>query len=359
MNQHKRTCSIVLTALLALVSLTSPAAEIKFLPVPKSHAGDPSSLAEIYVDGDIDEKTLPSIKSVVDKNKLTNALIIFNSEGGNLAESLDIGRYIREKGFSTDVGTFDELWNESRTGECFSACVYSYIGGKYRFYDSGSRFGVHQYYSKAEPKKETNNIEEEAQYIASYLVSYIHEMGVDIELFSKISGQSSNDIELLDYDEMKKMEIFNNGYLEPNWFYKVDSDGVYLIGGQEQMYPDGLISFKCNKNEMHIGFHIMLETKDVDSSFKGYLLLGNDEIEVTDKLLDFSIEESKNRPNSQIVTGFYALTMQNLLKLMRSPGVGFKYKAKSDPLFYRVDLNEEVKSQIQDFDEFCKSNNSK
>jgi hypothetical protein len=63
-----------------------------------------------------------------------NAIVFFNSPGGQLRTALDIGLVIYQHGFSTAVapGTV-----------CTSACALAWLGGKERFMGNGARIGFH------------------------------------------------------------------------------------------------------------------------------------------------------------------------------------------------------------------------
>jgi len=68
-------------------SASIQAAEIKYFPAPNDKAQNVGVMPEIYINGDIDDKTFLGIKNIVDKNKLNQARIIINSDGGNLYEN--------------------------------------------------------------------------------------------------------------------------------------------------------------------------------------------------------------------------------------------------------------------------------
>jgi hypothetical protein len=327
-------------------SASIQAAEIKYFPAPKDKAQNVGVMPEIYINGDIDDKTFLGIKNIVDKNKLNQARIIINSDGGNLYEATQIGLYIRENNFTTDVGISSGVWGESLAGECYSSCVYLYIGGKYRFYDENSKFGVHQFYTVDKNNRKNNDLEESTQYVASYLLTYIRDMGVDVALFNKVSEQTSNDIELLDYNEMKKMRIFNDGYLNPEWEYLVNEDGVFYVGSQEQLDQEGVFVFGCKNKTINLTFLTSYPSVN-KNTFSSYLYIDDEKIDITSKVKDADISED-------ILTSSYAPTSNELLKIMKSEYIGYSYDINKSQYEFYIDLDKQVKEKILQLSDFCK-----
>lgn len=92
----------------------------------------PGKIATVSVSGPFEYK---------DENKfrdsaasLTNALVLFNSLGGNLNAGIEIGTIIRLKGFATGV---------ARGNVCASACGFAWLGGSKRYMGTGALIGFH------------------------------------------------------------------------------------------------------------------------------------------------------------------------------------------------------------------------
>jgi hypothetical protein len=337
----------IIGLLLILISGKISGAEVRFLALPKDQTNIAGSLPEIYLDGEIDRNTLNQIKNIVNKHKLNQAKVIFNSDGGNLMGAIEIGEYLRENEFSTDVGTYDGQWNQSRTGDCYSSCVYAYIGGKYRFFDRNSKFGVHQFYSIDQKDVTIKDVEQGSQFIASYLVNYISDMGVDIKLFTKISEQDSDDIELLDYDEMKNLGIFNNGYLKSKWEYFLGAEGAYLLGTQEQIDRKGVVFFGCQNNDVEISFVTKFGSDNFKSKYTNHLIIEEEILDITDKTRESEIDDEG------IITVSYAPSSNEILKLMKAEYLGFKHIINTSEYGYTIDIYSESKEKILSFIEFC------
>lgn len=68
---------------------------------------------------------------------LDQAIVAFNSDGGNLSAGLGIGRAIRLKEFTTLV---------PKNSICASACGLAWLGGFERLVDEGAQVGFHAAY---------------------------------------------------------------------------------------------------------------------------------------------------------------------------------------------------------------------
>lgn len=69
----------------------------------------------------------------------SDALVAFNSPGGQLNAGIEIGRAIRLKGFITAVPS---------GASCASACALAWLGGRKRLLSTGGRLGFHAVYRK-------------------------------------------------------------------------------------------------------------------------------------------------------------------------------------------------------------------
>jgi hypothetical protein len=70
---------------------------------------------------------------------IEEAIIIFNSRGGNLLAGLEVGRAIRLKGFSTLVPSYNV---------CASSCAFAWLGGRVRYMASDDSIGFHAAYEQ-------------------------------------------------------------------------------------------------------------------------------------------------------------------------------------------------------------------
>ena len=144
-----RSIQFALAALLGL-TLASGAHAMTFERVTQ-----PALCAEhvcILVEGEIQEHSARQFETFLKKEKIgRGALVILNSPGGNLMESLQLGETIREAGLSTTVQAYDRKTGTFTGGAaCASACAYVFVGGVERSVGQGSRIGVHQVYTSGQ-----------------------------------------------------------------------------------------------------------------------------------------------------------------------------------------------------------------
>jgi hypothetical protein len=119
-----------LAAVLCLGSTSSFAAKISLSPL-----GDDPAQALVTVEGDLQAGDHNKFRTEV--GRLTKALVVFNSVGGNLVAGIEIGKTIRLKSFATVV--LDGL-------QCASSCAFAWLGGSPRLMERGARVGFHAAY---------------------------------------------------------------------------------------------------------------------------------------------------------------------------------------------------------------------
>jgi len=119
-----------LAAVLFLWNTTSFAAKISL-----SQLEDDPAHALVTVEGDLEAGDHNKFRAQV--GRLTKAVVVFNSDGGNLLAGIEIGKTIRLKSFATVV--LDGL-------RCASACAFAWLGGSPRFMERGARIGFHAAY---------------------------------------------------------------------------------------------------------------------------------------------------------------------------------------------------------------------
>ena len=129
----KLTCSAKVFILCFLIPFSTVAAE--FNKVLTRNGGPDIILVTGQLAVGDDKKFL---KIALDSE---NAIVAFESPGGNLLAGIEIGKAIRLKGFSTFVP--DGV-------RCASACALAWLGGRSRYMSETANVGFHAVYVKAE-----------------------------------------------------------------------------------------------------------------------------------------------------------------------------------------------------------------
>lgn len=187
--------------ILALVALASAAPAIAD---PVMTFKSVNVMFGVLAEGDITPDTTKAFQNFIQHNTSVIRVIQFNSGGGDLLAALDLGRAIRHAGWSTGVATPGSIGN-SQAGECDSACTFAYLGGVTRSMATGSKYGVHRFWSD-----QGKIDDQDVQRLAGELVAYIHEMGVSADMYTLMTQAGHGDaqfVQYLDVPTMTKLRI--------------------------------------------------------------------------------------------------------------------------------------------------------
>jgi hypothetical protein len=109
------------------------------------------------------------------------ALVVLNSGGGNVVQSLTLGKAIRLHGLSTAVAAYEATSGQLRDGGvCASACAYAFLGGVERTAGAASRIGVHQMSARIDSDEWLSA--GDSEWLVSLVAVYIRDMGGDLGL---------------------------------------------------------------------------------------------------------------------------------------------------------------------------------
>jgi PAN domain len=170
----------LLCAFILLLGGNAYAAQIKVFPL-----ADPDWVI-IAVVGDLelgDEKTF-----VQQALSYENAIVDFDSPGGNLVAGIEIGKAIRLKGFSTGVDS---------NGVCASACALAWLGGAKRALISGGRVGFHAAYVENNGQNTENGL---GNALAG---AYLNQLGLPQSAIAFITSASPDSMTWLTAETVK------------------------------------------------------------------------------------------------------------------------------------------------------------
>jgi len=197
----------------------------------------------IQADGVIDETTLKDFVTFLeDGPDWLPKRIRFNSRGGNLLEGILFGEELRRRGFATEVGDHEPhpdwpdmpYWDFTRRtpGVCASACAYAFMGGIERRIDSGSRIGVHQFYSAGRAEVAAGDLpvlvqEGVEQKLVSLLLDYALRMGLDGRILVNAGLSGPDEIYWVEAStEAKEMGLIYAPTAWNEWDIKLLGEGV-------------------------------------------------------------------------------------------------------------------------------------
>jgi hypothetical protein len=122
--------------------------------------------------------------------------ILFNSEGGNMVESLAIGSLIRDYKLNTIVPI---------NAYCYSACTYAFMGGVERTIDVSAEFAMHRPFFNEEMPGMYNEGYNSGIITSVLISSYLIEMGLEpnIAIFHLLSKK----LKYFNTSEQKELNI--------------------------------------------------------------------------------------------------------------------------------------------------------
>ncbi|THD77359.1 MAG: hypothetical protein E7812_15610 [Phenylobacterium sp.] len=185
-----------LIAFLALSCLVGTAAKaMTFTLIPAAGACVPHPC--ILADGDIDERSVGAFSAFTRQAHLgPGALVVLNSPGGNVLQSLMLGKAIRQQGFSTTV---------QGGGACASACAFVFLGGVERSAGPSARIGVHQISNPASALGDLSAAD--GEWLVSLVAVYVKDMGGDLSVLIPALRTAPCDMHWLSPSELSRYAV--------------------------------------------------------------------------------------------------------------------------------------------------------
>ena len=199
----------------------------------------------IFATGEIVQGTTDRFLGFVKANpQLTDgATVILNSPGGSPVEGIKLGDAIRQLRYRTDVGAEDPMPMTVAPGQCFSACIYPYLGGEYRYLKEGSVIGIYRFrFGKDFGGRVTSEI---SQQLSGEIVSFIARSRADPNLFAVMSQTSPDDVQVLSSEDLKKFKIVTGDIYSEEWGFEVHGPLSYLKADQIAWRGENKLIFGC------------------------------------------------------------------------------------------------------------------
>lgn len=200
----------------------------------------------VYLDGPIEADSGEQLEKYIRNNKVpANSLFVLNSMGGNAVGGMEMGRVIRKYGFETSVGrearNRDPDMRSAQPGECYSACVFAYMGGKFRYLSKDSKLGVHRFYFK----EKVDNAADVAQIATAAIVNFLSEMEIDPNFISIMTIASGKEIYEPRRDTLEQFNVVNNGFTKTTWSFQNVDSLIYLKGERDTTYGINKFILTC------------------------------------------------------------------------------------------------------------------
>lgn len=192
-------------------------------------------------------------------------VIAFDSPGGSLTGGIELGKFIRNRKFKTELAQMykevvlsekhSDIEYERVVAEnviCASACALAFIGGVTRSIEEGSKFGVHQFAST-----KGNLSEGTTQVTVTLLAAYVNEMGASRQMIDFASLTSAAEISWLTTDQVRALNIDNVNHALNPWKVVVDKSGSPSTQVFQPVTPGHEIAITITP-EIDEGFSILI-----------------------------------------------------------------------------------------------------
>jgi ATP-dependent protease ClpP protease subunit len=299
----------------------------------------------IFLDGRIDEGSAERLRDALAQRGIESARVFLNSPGGLLAEGIALGRLIRQRGFSTYVGRQRENGIDALAGSCSSACVFAFIGGVYRYALPQSRIGVHRFSSLSA----TDADPDMAQVISAAIIKYIKEMGVDVDLFDRMSRRGREQLLILTEKDAQQLRVVNAGRLPPEWSIAAADGDLHLTGAQQTSSGMVSVSFSCRGGQ--VLFRPVLDVDDdaaaaVNSVIRHSIKFGSWLDPLTEAVEPISVQGGH-------ASALFVLGQDQIGKLRESTSIG--YAAQLQDLTTFASLSVDTGGNAEKIREFLKN----
>lgn len=240
----------------------------------------PQTELEEFVGGHFHVSAIGKIDTGDDQKFLTflerlsvppRCMVYIDSVGGDVDAAMGIGKLIREAWFSTNIGRyqldFENVNNtpivrrKKRPGQCLSAATLLYLGGRLRYFDDTSIFGVHQFsfQTPAEIKKRIDFLAD-AQSLSARMSQYISSMGIGPEFLTLSASVKADAIRLVGRDELQKIGVVNGGQTSVVWSLEARNGISYVKGERDSLFGHHKVML-CYNREVGFSFWAVVEAQ--------------------------------------------------------------------------------------------------
>ncbi|GGD27719.1 hypothetical protein [Aureimonas glaciei] len=260
----------------------------------------------------------------------TRASIYIDSLGGHVETAISLGHMIRERWFSTHIGSIllgAEAENgilinrEFRTGSCMSAATLMYIGGRLRYFSAGSSFGVHQFSFRNPTPRHIG----QSQTLSYQIARFIRDMGVDLDFLDISSSVDSSEIKLIDVPLLRQLRVVTDGETPVSWTVLAANNTVSVRAERDSLYGHHKILLSYLGGNFMI--HAVIESQGRSEMLESYPLVEltfneDDDIDISDRVFRVSLNSYTN-----IIC---KITLDEARQIVLSKGFGVQVRGSRD-----------------------------
>ncbi|MGR9555968.1 hypothetical protein ACU8MG_22790 [Rhizobium leguminosarum] len=258
--------------------------------------------------------------------------VYLNSSGGDVEAAMGIGRLIRDASFSTSVGSYTLDHQEVgeyliprkfTPGKCLSAATLIFLGGRLRYFDPDSEFGVHQFSFKNPSPHHL----ERSQRLSAAIARYIEDMGIPAAFLELSAVTPGHDLQLVTGEQLRALKVVTDGQTPAVWGVEVHQEAMWVRGQRDSLWGHGKVMVIYSKSD-GFSFGALVEAMGHEHELMTFGLVeiianGEDvRIDITDRCL-------------RSPTGIYIMFMAKLsdeeAKILTHAGtIGIQVRASAD-----------------------------
>lgn len=178
----------------------------------------------LYLEGRISPDDVAIFKRSLEKAEGYGLLmLILNSEGGDIATAIEIGRLVRRWPRS--------LVMLSQDSKCFSACVFVLAGGLHRHVDG--KVGIHRPFSSTTNSNTYESSQKTFRTLEQSAKAFLKDMNVPTTLYDEMMSVPPQKLRLLTEQELARFGIGQN---DPVYQDNLDAETARALGLEKEAY---------------------------------------------------------------------------------------------------------------------------
>ncbi|WP_057468683.1 hypothetical protein [Rhizobium sp. Root1203] len=166
---------------------------LEFEPVKKDN-GEKWLIAQ----GDINPGDGERLRDALRSGAYDGGLFVINSDGGSVADGLEIGRAVWRANMTTMVAPH---------GQCLSACFFAFIGGRKRHVPETAQLGSHQFYHAPGATEDGAEAMTTSQAVTGEILTFALQTGIDPQALTYILQTKPTDMFVFDRLMLTKFRL--------------------------------------------------------------------------------------------------------------------------------------------------------
>lgn len=281
--------------------------------------------------------------------------VYIDSTGGNVEAAISIGRIIRDSWFSCSVGRYEIdaeqpspevfLKRTLHPGQCLSAATLLLLGGRLRYFENDSTFGVHQFSFKDPTPAHIGYSQE----LSAKISSYVYDMGISLEFLEISAATTSDKINRITKCQLQKLGVITDGETEATWTVQSMANQLYVRGERDSLYGHHKVML-CYRKPLGFLFWAVIESQGREGELINNGLV---DISVNNEEILIDISNRCHRvPSNAYVNIVSELTEEEARVIAYSENFGVRVRVSQEsPMFLGVGemSTEGGQEQLQSF----------